>query len=173
MGIAIFKGDKLVGELNNLESLCHLIVCNKLDKAVLTIPSPLEHDKNISLSISLYNKTTNEVHLVNGYPLIYCNIKIAANVNTMDYKIDLTNKQNLEEIESSLNEYLRNTIYEYLYKTSKELNSDIAGFGKSVIPKYLTWDSWKDSDWLGNYKNSVFKVDVQSVVESGYLYNKI
>ena len=173
MGIAIFNGDKLVGELNNLETLCHLIICNKLDTAVITVPSPLEHNENISLSISFYNKTSNKVELINNYPYIKCNVQIAANVDTMDYEIDLTNKQNLQKIEDSLEEYLENNIYEYLYKTSKEFNSDIAGFGKSVVPKYLTWESWKNSDWLNNYKNAVFKVSVHATVESGYLYNKI
>lgn len=173
LGIALFRQDKLVGELNNLETLCHLIICNKLATATVVVPSPLEHDKNISLSISLYNKTSNRVDLINNYPFITCNIQIAANVETMDYEIDLTHKENLKKVEESLEQYLTDNIYEYLYKTSKEFSTDIAGFGKSVVPKYLTWKSWTNSDWLNNYKNAVFKVNVDATVESGYLYNKI
>lgn len=173
MGIAIFSKDKLVGELNNLETLCHLIVCNKLDTATITVPNPLEHDKNISLSIRLYNKTSHNVDLVNNYPFISCNIEIAATVSTMDYKIDLSDKENLESIEETLNQYLTENIRDYLYKTSKDFGTDIVGFGKSVVPKYLTWKSWSDSDWLNNYKNAIFKVNVKSTVESGYLYTKI
>ena len=30
MGLAVFRGDKLVGELNNIETLCHLIITNDL-----------------------------------------------------------------------------------------------------------------------------------------------
>ena len=32
MGLAVFNKDQLVGELNGFESICHLIISNKLKK---------------------------------------------------------------------------------------------------------------------------------------------
>lgn len=172
MGITVFSGDKLVGELNSIETLCHLIITNSLDNAVVTIPNPFHYDRNIALSIGLYHKTSNSVELINNYPLITSDIKIIANVNSMDYNIDLSNGNNLKLIEEYLETYLKENILNYLYKTSKEFRSDIAGFGKYAIPKYLTWEDWIESDWLNNYQNSIFKVNLEANVESGYLYTK-
>ena len=91
----------------------------------------------------------------------------------MDYNIDLTKKENLKKIEEALEKYLSINISEYLNKTSKDLNSDIAGFGKLAVSKYLTWSNWANSNWLDNFNNSSFNVNVKVTVGSGYLYNKI
>ena len=58
-GTAVFKGDKLVGELNNIETLCHLIVTNRLENATITIPNPLDHTSNVSIYIHLNKNTEN------------------------------------------------------------------------------------------------------------------
>lgn len=173
MGITAFKGDKLIGELTGLETLCHLIITNKLDNATVSISNPFDYNNYISLSIGLLNKTVHNVELVNNSPFIECDVKIIADVSSMDYNIDLSDPDNLEQIEDSLKQYLEDEILKYLYKTSKEFQSDIVGFGKYAMSKYLTWQDWIDSDWLDNYQNSVFKLDVEVNVESGYLYTKI
>lgn len=131
MGLAVFKDDKLVGELNGIETICHLIITNNLDKATITIPSPFDSTKTISLSISANKKTENSVTFLNGLPYISSKIEIKANVLSLDKGIDYTDNSNLELIETTLNSYLTSKVYEYLYKTSKEYNSDISGFRKA------------------------------------------
>lgn len=49
MGLAVFRGDTLVGELNNIETLCHLLVTNKFKNATITIPNPYNFKSNVSL----------------------------------------------------------------------------------------------------------------------------
>ena len=87
--------------------------------------------------------------------------------------LDLTDKETLDMLNSSINTYLEKNISSYLYKTSKEFKSDIAGFGKYMLPKYLTWQDWIDSDWSNNYENAFFDVSIETNIQSGYLYNKI
>lgn len=173
IGTAVFVGGKLVGELNNVETLCHLIITNKLENATVTVPNPFNFDSNISIYISLNKDTENNVSFVNGYPYIECKVYITGDVHSMDPSIDLTKSENIEIINSYVTTYLEDIINSYLYKTSKELNSDIAGFGKYVIPKYTTWNDWVASDWLKNYENSFFKVTVESNIQGGYLFTKI
>ena len=87
----------------------------------------------------------------------------------MDENSDYLESENIKLLEEYANSYLESKIYEYLYKTSKTLNSDIDGFGKYVIHNFLTWNDWKSYNWLENYKNSFFNVDVNISVKSGYL----
>ena len=61
MGLAVFSGDKLVGELSGIETLCHQIITNKLNVCTISISSPFEEGKNISLRLRLKNKTKNKV----------------------------------------------------------------------------------------------------------------
>ena len=60
-----------------------------------------------------------------------------------------------------------------LYKTAKDFKSDIAGFGRYALPKYSTWNDWTSSDWLNNYQNAFFKVNVETEIQGGYLFTKI
>ena len=51
LGLAVFKGDKLVGELNGVECIAHLILTNELENAVISVPSPFESTNYIDLLI--------------------------------------------------------------------------------------------------------------------------
>lgn len=173
MGTAIFKDDKLVGELNNIETLCHLIITNKLENTTITIPNPFDSNSEISIYIHLSKDTEKHVELINGYPYIKCHSYITGNVLSLGDSLDLTNSSNLEILNSALNNYLEKNINDYLYKTSKKFKSDIAGFGKYLLPQYLTWQDWLDSDWLNNYENAFFEISVETQIQSGYLFNKL
>lgn len=166
-------GDKLVGELNNIETLCHLIITNELESATVTVPNPFDSGGNISVYISLNKNTENKVSFVNGYPFIECNVNVTGDVQSMDPSIDLTDAESVDILNSYVTKYLEDIISSYLYKTSKEFNADIAGFGRYARPQYSTWNEWIDSDWLNNYENSFFKVTVETSLQGGYLFNKL
>lgn len=173
MGLAVFKGDKLVGELNNIETMSHLIVTNKLQNATVTIPNPFQDSSSISLNIYLSKSTKNSLKFINGTPYITCKVFVSANSLSIEKGLDLGNNETLEILNQYLSSYLRNNISAYLYKTSKDFNSDIAEFGKYALKNYPTWDDWVTSDWLNNYENAFFNVDVESNVQSGYLFTEL
>lgn len=166
-------GDKLVGELNNIETLCYLITTNKLESATVTVPNPFNFDSNLSVNIKLNKKTENKVSFVNDFPFIECNVYVTGNVHSLDPSIDLNNSNSVETINSYVSKYLEDIITSYLYRTAKDFKADISGFGKYALPKYLTWDEWIDSDWLNNYENSFFKVTVKTDIQGGYLFTEI
>ena len=172
MGLAVFHGDKLVGELNNIETLCHMLTINRLENATITIPNPYNFESNVSIYIGMGKDTKTSVKFVNGTPYIECDFYIVGNVLTLDNTLDLTNNETLETLEEYARSYLEQNISEYLYKTSKEFKSDISNFGRFAIPNYLTWDEWIASDWLNNYQNSFFDINVEVNIRSGYLFTK-
>ncbi len=92
---------------------------------------------------------------------------------SLDSSLNVINKETLDILNSSVNNYLQEKISGYLYKTSKEYKSDIVGFGKYLLPNYLTWDEWIASDWISNYENAFFTVDIETNIQSGQLYNAI
>lgn len=173
MGLAVFVGDKLVGELDNIETLSHMIVSNHMQNATITIQNPYDYNSNISIYISPAKKTRNRVKIINDYPYITSDVSVSGYVLSMDDSLDLSDSETLKTINEAVSEYLEYCIYSYLYKTAKDFNSDIDGFGKYVLPKYLTSDEWLSSDWLNNYKNSFFNVNVEANIVSGYLFSKL
>ena len=169
IGLAVFNGDVLVGELNEDESICHLLLTNKLDNCVITFPNPLDNSSNIDLRIELEKNTKNNVKLVNFSPYITSKLTVCARILSITNNSDYLNNDNLKTIENYLNIYLENQIKDYLYKTSKEYNSDIVGFGKYAVKYFTNIQDWNNYNWLDNYRNAFFKVSVDSKVKSTYL----
>lgn len=168
MGTAVFKDGKLVGELNGQETISHLIVTNKLDQCIISIPDPFYSDNLISVSISL-NNTNNKVEFVNNAPYITVDTSIEAYILTYSDASNYGTEEALGIIEKYINSYLATHISSYLYKTAKEFNSDIAGFGKKVISKYTNINKWNESNWSNNYKNAFFHVNVSTNLEGSTL----
>lgn len=167
-GIAVFNKDVLVGKLNSIETICHLILLNKLETAIISIPSPFNDTTSIDLSITLKRNTNFDVKLVNGTPLIQTKVYIDANILNM---LDLNN-ENINELKKYANSYIENAINDYYYKTSKEFKSDIVGIGKYVVGNFSTWDEWKNYNWLNQYENSFFSTKVETNIDSNYLIFK-
>lgn len=173
MGLAVFSGDKLVGELNGAETLSHIIVTNNLKSAIITIPNPYKQGSVISIYITQTKKTKSSLEFVNNYPYITCDISIAGNVLSLEEGLDYSNKEVVKTLEEYTNSYIKENILSYLYKTAKEYKTDIASFGRLGLKDYLTWQDWVDSNWASNYQNSFFSVNVNSTIQSGQLFTKI
>ncbi len=168
LGLAVFKGDKLVGELNGVECIAHLILTNELENAVISVPSPFESTNYIDLYLT-NSKCKTKVYLTNGTPYIKPSIDLSARIISMsdDYK-DLT-EENIELIEEYAKYYVERFIYDYLYKTAKVFKSDITAFGKYAVSNFATIDEWNKYNWLDNYQNSFFNVDINVDIVSRYL----
>lgn len=168
-GIAVFNADTMVGQLNSIETICHLILSNKLKTCNITIPSPFSDTDTIDLSINFKKSTKIDVEILNGSPFVKTKVYVNARILTMTKDSDYLNSKNLSEIEEYANSYLESQINNYFYKTSKEYKSDILGLGKYVVGDFLTWNEWIEYDWLNQYENAFFNVNVQTDVKSGYL----
>ena len=169
MGLAVFNNDRLVGELNGLESICHLIISNKLKNAQIRIPSPIESLDYIDLYIELDKDTKNSVLLVNGSPYITSNIRISGKMQSMNDNIDLEDENIVAQIEQYAQNYIKQNMYNYLYKSSKELHADIDSFGLHALKYFYNTSEWNEYNWPNRYKDAFFEVTVDFNLRSSYL----
>lgn len=170
-GTAVFYDDKLVGELTGIETLCHLIVTSTLNRCTISVQNPFDINSTIDLYIHQKQKPKINLDFINGTPYISIEVFLEGYGLTLNKHIDYSSPVTLEQINKSAEQYLKSELENYLYKTSKEFKSDIAGFGKYALSKYLTIDKWHKSNWLENYKNSFFDVQVNVNIKSGYEFN--
>lgn len=168
LGLAIFKEDKLIGELSGLETIIHLILSNNFQNATVNIPSPFNDSDYISLYI--YSaKSKNSAQILNGTPYIKCNVNLQMKLLTSSQSANYMTTENKKLIEEYANSYFLAHINNYLYKTSKEFQSDICKFGKYAVKHFLTWNSWSEYDWSNKYQDAFFKADITSNLSSSYL----
>jgi len=171
-GTAVFYDDKLVGELNGMETICHLIITDNLKSCILPVPDPFNVNDNIDLRIDKKRSPNIEVNIINGSPYISIEIFLEGIGLSLDENTNYNSKDDIKILNTYAEEYLRLQLLDYCYKTAKEYNSDISGFGKYVLSDYLTWEDWLNSNWLENYKNSFFDIKVNVDINSGYEFNK-
>ena len=171
-GTAVFKDDKLVGELTGFETILHMIIINKIDNSIISVPSIFGSQSITDLKINKQKNTQISVAIIDGVPNITVNVFLEGYGLTLDTHINYDSKEQINLINSSTEEFLKKEFEKYLYKTSKEFNSDIDGFGKKAIVHYLTIDDWTKSKWLENYKNAVFHVHVTVTIKGGYKFNQ-
>lgn len=113
-----------------------------------------------------------DVKLINNSPYISIYTSIEGSINSSGEQFDYTNTDNIIKLENSANEYFENLLKEYLYKISKEYDSDIAGFSGYLKAKFLTTDLFNKINWNDIFKDSYFDVKVKTKITSSQLFNR-
>ena len=171
LGVAVFKDDKLVGTLTAEETLAHLLLRNELKNCNVTVTDPENVNKEIDLYLTSNHTARINVDITNGTPFIRIDIFANARINSIDDITQEMSKERLKQIEESAANYLKDLLYNYLYKTSKEYHSDIAGFGKYALKKFKTNNEFEKYNWLSHYQDAFFKVNTEVTVKSGFLFS--
>lgn len=169
VGLAVFNEDKLVGELNGINSVCHLLCTNEFKNSTISIPSPFNQGEIMDIFIQSDKSNNIDVSILNGSPYINLTVYLLSYVDSMEYGLDLTSSENVSLIEEYASSYLKSKLLDYLYSTSKEFHADIADFGKYSAVNYLTVADWEKLDWKRIYSDSFFNVDVKIKVKNGNL----
>ena len=160
-------------EENTKNEVKHSIIQYKKDKNSLPkINSAINSRDEIDLSIRKSKSPKINVEIINGTPYISVELFLEAHGLTLNKNIDYTSINDIQLLKSSAEEYIKLQVTSFLYKTSKKLNSDISGFGKYALSKYLTWEEWENANWTENYKNSFFNVNVNVSIISGGEFDK-
>lgn len=169
LGIAVFKDDKLVGKLTAEETLAHLLTTSELKSCNISIPNPENEENKIDLFITPSYVTKINSFVINDIPLIKLNLSINSKISSIGNISSEMTEEKLGKIEDSASNYLKNLLSNYLYKTSKEFHSDIAGLGKYALKDFKTMKEFEEYDWLNHYQDAFFEVEVTVNIDSGFL----
>ncbi len=169
IGIAVFKGDKIVGELNALETISFLNIKNDLDRFLISIPNPESTNNYLDIYLTPAHTTDVKVDTSNQTPYVKVKCEFVGRIYSMSKDSKYLSPEVLDSISNSCNSYLESVFSDYLYKTSKEFNSDINNIGKHVLKNFFTTKQYEDYDWSENYKNAFFDVEVNTSIKSGML----
>jgi spore germination protein KC len=169
IGLAVFKEDQLVGKLSAIETMCHLIVTNDLKSCNISIPDPNNEMRTIDFYLTLYAKPKIKVFIINGSPYITIQVKTNARIASIDKISNNMTQEQISSLEISVSSYLEKQITNYLYKTAKQLHSDIAGIGKYALKQFQTNTDFMNYRWLQRYQDSFFQVTVNTKIKSSFL----
>ncbi len=168
-GIAVFKEDRLVGELSALETICFLIIKNKVDRFLISVPDPTDSNNYLDIFLSPNRSTSIDVETSSASPYIKIKTGFTGRIYSMSSNSKYLSPNTLNLISQTCNKYLEAQLSQYLYKTAKELESDITGFGRQAATNFFTTQDFDAYGWPTSYQNSFFDVNVDTSIKSGML----
>ena len=127
-GYAIFKNNKLVGYLNNKESINYNIITNNIKNTIITY----ECSKNKYLAIEITDSSSS-IKTKNNKVSIDINLK--GNINESHCDIDITKNKNIKKISHDIEEKLNKEITDDILNVRNNYNTDIYKF-KDIIYKH-------------------------------------
>lgn len=169
IGLAVFKGDKLIGELNAIETICFSVIQNEVNGFLITIEDPEDNENYIDIYLNHNNRTKTKIDIINNTPYISISCKFDARIYSMKDDSNYLNNETLQQISNNASNFMKLQMSNYLYKTSKNFNCDINNFGKTALSNFKTVNEFEKYNWLYNYENAFFNIDTKVSVKSGFL----
>lgn len=169
-GLSIFKDDKLVDNLNGIETICHLMTTDNLSDTTISIPSPFSNDSFIDLNTTINKSPKIKVYIShNSSPYITVDLNIITRLLSFNSNESNVTQEQIKQIETAAKKYITEQLYNYFNKTSKTFKTDIDGFGNYAAKNFLTEQDWANYNWEKNYESASFNVNVNLTLKSGYL----
>ncbi|WZL73328.1 Ger(x)C family spore germination protein [Clostridiaceae bacterium 35-E11] len=160
--LGAFKKDKLVGWLNEEESIGYNYISDKVESTIVVITCSEEGKLGVEI---IRTKAKIKGIVRQSKPEVSIDIWVEGNVADVECTMDVTNLQNIYEIETKVAARIKQETIAAIRKAQKELRSDIFGFGEAIHradPK--AWHTFKD-DWDEIFTSLPIHVNVTSRIK--------
>ena len=142
--LAVFKNDKMLGDLSQKDSIALGFIRGKIHNTVLSYEC--SKDKYVVAEVI---DTKTDVKMQTDPLKAQINISGRLNINEVVCNLDLEDTNVIVDIEKNLEKELKNSIEHVIDKVSKDYNTDVFGFGDTLYksnPKYFNKikDKWYD-----------------------------
>lgn len=158
-GTAIFKGEKMVGQLSALETRGMLRVLDEVKGGIQVIEMPSTDDEPVLISIEIKkSKTSIHATIKNNQPSIQIETKENGYIGDVSKSILLTEKE-VQKITKIYEDSIKQEIKQAVSKVQKEFQSNIFDFQDTIKRKDKRY--WKEhkNDWETIYPT--IQVDVK------------
>ncbi len=169
MGLAVFSDYKCIGNLTAGETLARSIITNETSHFLISVPDPFESDKRISMNMSKNSDCKVNIDILDDHPVINITISLESKINSIIDGVNYADNETLLKLEQASEEYLKNHMLDYLYKTSKDFKVDITGFYHIAKKHFSTIDDMNNYNWRDKYPNSEFNLTINSNLVSSLL----
>ena len=168
-GGAVFNKDKLVGYLNEHQTIGYRWCKGEVESGAVSIPSPLNENRYESVEVKKANTTIKPT--VKGNDISFTiNVEgegIITELEVMTSLEDNTRKlEHMKKTQEKLNKQIEKDIKLTIEKAQKEFHSDILGFGRALNkeePK--VWNQVKN-DWNERFSEVPYTVNVHFKINS-------
>jgi spore germination protein KC len=169
-GVALFRGDLLIGFLPPEQTLYYLFVVDEVRGAALSFPYRNESDK-ISMEIKSSRSKT-AVRYEAGQLFVSVQIKINMNLTELKAEADLSQAQERALLEAHTAQAIREAVHSFFQSVQTEYGTDIFGLGRLLFEDQP--DLWRKlrGGWEELFTGAQFDTQVTvDILNTGVLKN--
>lgn len=159
MGMAIFKRDKMVGVMSEIEGELYNILTGQYQNSYVTFHTGGDSDKPVTVQMSESRNPEKKIEITPDHPKVSVKVFLEAELVSESVQDPIDGR--VDEFEETAKEELKNAITHFLEKTAQEYQTDPAGFGEAARRCFLTQQEYEDYGWGEKYPRAEFDVSVE------------
>ncbi len=172
LGIAIFSGDKYIGELTVWESICHSLITNSIDTCIISVEDPLVENKQLEIQLSPNKKSKITSNIENGDININIELNLIANILSLNSNINYEDTDTINKISTATQNRLNDELNKYFDKIARKYNVDIDKYYLSILKYFPYQKKFDDFNYKEKLKNANFNCNTHVNIISSLLITK-
>jgi spore germination protein KC len=163
VGTAIFKKDKMIGNIDLEETRVLLWLSRKIQRSTVSIKP--EENENEVIMMPTSGSVRFKPQIINNQWIMNIQIQVAASIIQNETFLSLLQEDVITKLEKGLENKLRDRISKTLEKIQKEYQADVVGFGRRFHQKYPEqWKKVKDH-WDEKFPEVDVKLSVNATIK--------
>lgn len=159
--LAVFKGDKLQGWLDESQSKGYNYITGNVKSTIVNIPCKKEG--SISIEV-LRTKTKVKAEIINGKPSVNVNLKAVGNVGEVECPINLQESKTITQLEKQTERDIKKQISHSLDAAQSTFQLDIFGFGEVIHRKDPVYWQKAKNNWDERFTDLEVSVKVDAQI---------
>lgn len=162
MGTAVFFGDRLIGELGNIETEMYNILTGQYTSSYVTYNYSRMPNSPVTILQKQKHKPRISADTSGNIPKITAKVYIEGDFASATPRMAVENE--LDRFTGEITGELKAQLTDFLKKT-QALGTDIVGFGSYAKRNFKTVTEFSEYDWNSRYKNAQIEVEVNFEVQ--------
>lgn len=154
-GISVFNSDKLVGYLDERDSIGYNLIVGNIKSTV--IPFKCDESNYASIEIISY-KSNLTVEVKNNKPFVKINVTGEAHQSEINCDIEMENLEDRNKIKKLANEEIKKIISSSIDTVKQDYGSDIFGFGRHLYRYNYKYWSKNKKNWNDIFQNIDYEI---------------
>lgn len=157
-GLAVFRGDRMVGKLNKEEGWNFIQLTEKRIGGIEVVRDVYEEIGHVTILFTNNDVSIKPVRENENF-LFKVNINLEGKIMSQETYIDYSNKILFNELERRVSNEVKREMESLYYKVQQQYSSDIFGFGE-LVRAYLPSEWNKVENWQKEFKKAKLEIDI-------------
>lgn len=174
LGAAVFKGDRMVGELTGDDSRYLNMITGEMDQGFLLVSDPQKRQSPVGLRLRQARKPVIKVHLESSRPVIELHIYQEPEIVGLPSGVNYESPELKPVLEKELADVIERRCREVITRTQDEFKSDIFGFGRYAKMQFLTVQDFEKLAWNEIYPTAELDITAHvKIRRTGLMFKTI